>query len=159
MFGAAVRSGVGAVDGAASVGTDTSTIVPSFFRGVEMKMQSWFSLALLFSRFSCVPDFFHARQTSFQNCVYDSAKTTATIAHVYGVGYCCFCLKISLLIAAMDLGHIRLRRDYLFCKINKAVQENKSAQQYYLQGTLPMSSLSFYQYHESVCLCWRIRRV
>lgn len=151
-----MRSGVGAVDGAASVGTYTSILY--FIFGVLNEVQFLIPFFLLFSRFSCFPDFFHARQTSFQNFVYDLAKTTATIAHVYGVGYCCFCLKISLLIAAMDLGHIRLRRDYLFCKINKAVQENKLAQQYYLQGTLPMSSLSFCQYHESVCSYWRIRR-
>lgn len=150
-------SGVGAVDGAASVGTYTSILY--FIFGVLNEVQFLIPFFLLFSRFSCFPDFFHARQTSFQNCVYDSAKTTATIAHVYGVGYCCFCLKISLVIAAMDSDHIRLHRDCLFYKTNRAVEESRTAQQCCLQGTLLMSILNFYQYHESVCLCWRIRRV
>ena len=85
-----MRSGLGAVDGAASVGTYTSILY--FIFGVLNEVQFLIPFFLLFSRFSCFPDFFHARQTSFQNFVYDSAKSTATIAHVYGVGYCCFCL-------------------------------------------------------------------
>lgn len=152
-----MRSGVGAVDGAASVGTYTSILY--FIFGVLNEVQFLIPFFLLFSRFSCFPDFFHARQTSFQNFVYDLAKTTATIAHVYGVGYCCFCLKISLLIVAMDSAHIRLRWDCLFYKTNKAVEESEPEQQYCLPRTLSMSTLSFYQYHESVCLYWRIRRV
>ena len=138
------------------MGTYTSTLY--FISWGVNEVQFLVPLLSFFSRFPCFPDFFHARQPPFK-IVYDSAKTTATIAHVYGVGYCCFCLKISLLIAAMDSAHIRLRWDCLFYKTNKVVEESEPEQQYCLPRTLPMSTLSFYQYHESVCLYWRIRRV
>ena len=102
-----MRSGVGAVDGAASVGTYTSILY--FIFGVLNEVQFLIPFFLLFSRFSCFPDFFHARQTSFQNFVYDSAKSTATIAHVYGVGYCCFCLFMK------SVGH-NITSDIFVCR-------------------------------------------
>lgn len=151
-----MRSGVGAVDGAASVGTYTSILY--FIFGVLNEVQFLIPFFLLFlgfhvfQIFSCKANLLSKLCLRFgkNNSNNSSRVRRGLLLFLFEniVGYCC-----------NGFGPYSFAPGLPFYKTNRAVEESRTAQQCCLQGTLLMSILNFYQYHESVCLCWRIRRV